>query len=348
MTRHRLLGAVGALVLALVAAGIGYWFVAAQALRDGLDRWAADRRADGYDVRYGQPLVGGFPLDLRIVVADPVIVMPDKDPAAAWTWRGTSIRIETRLWNPRVVNFSLPGRHEFTRPGLPRPISARTDLAAGRAIIGHDGRVVEASFDCVKLDIDFGGRYGQVTAGKAEVLLRPRHKVADPNEPVPPLESKLTVHELMLPAVFDGPLGRQMPLVAADIAVKGPLPDAPTRPALERWRDDSGTIEVLDIKLRWGPLNLKGSGTVTIDEEMRPLGAATVDIRGFREVLQRLIDAGVVRKQAGATAQAVLTVLAKPAKPGGEAVLSVPLTAQDGFLSLGPVKLLPVPPLALD
>lgn len=344
MSPHRWLGAVGALLLALAAAAIAYWFVAADRLRAGLDQWSAQRRAEGYTVSYGAPLVGGFPFDIRVVVADPQI----SAPGGAWSWRGTALQVETKLWNPRTVAFLLPGRHEFARVGLAEPMIARADPAGGWATIGHDGRVLETTLDCTRLDLDFGQRLGHVTVGRAVFWLRPRPRVDDPDEPLPPLETAVTLRELTLPEALGGPLGRQIPLLAASISIAGNLPQAITRAALAKWRDQSGTVELLDAKLRWGPLNLKGSGTVTIDDDMRPLGAATVELRGFNETVQRLVEAGAVKKQAGAMAQLVLGVLAKPATPGGEPVLSVPLTAQDGFLSLGPVKLLPVPPLALD
>ncbi|MSP88211.1 MAG: DUF2125 domain-containing protein [Alphaproteobacteria bacterium] len=344
MTLHRWLSAVGALLLALAAATIVYWFVATDRLRAGLDQWAAQRLAEGYVVSYGQPLVGGFPFNIRVVVADPQIAAPD----SAWSWRGTALQIETRLWNLRVVTFQLPGRHEFAHTSFAQPIVARADPAGGWATIGHDGRVIEATLDCTRLEIDFGQRLGQATAGRAELWVRPRLRRDAPDEPLPPLEVAVTLREVTLPTSLEGPLGRQMPLLATSISIAGKLPQAINRAALAQWRDQSGTVELLDAKLRWGPLNLKGSGTVTIDEDMRPLGAATVELRGFNETVQRLVEAGAVKKQAGTMAQLVLGVLAKPATSGGEPVLSVPLTAQDGFLSLGPIKLLPVLPLALD
>lgn len=344
MMPHRWLSTVGALLLALAVAAIAYWFVAADRLRAGLDQWAAQRRAEGYTVSYGQPLVGGFPLDIRVVVADPQI----STPGGTWSWRGTALQVETKLWNPRTVTFLLPGRHEFARAGLAQPMTARADPAGGWATIGHDGRVVEATLDCTRLEIDFGQRLGLATIGRAVFWVRPRPRRDDPDEPLPPLETAATLRELTLPAALDGPLGRQMPLLAANISVVGNLPQAITHAALAQWRDQSGTVELLDAKLRWGPLNLKGSGTVTIDEDMRPLGAGTVELRGFNETVQRLVETGAVKKQAGTMAQLVLGVLAKPATPGGEPVLNVPLTAQHGFLSLGPIKLLPIPPLALD
>ena len=46
----------------------------------GMIAGAAARRAEGYEVSYGTPLIGGFPLDLRLAVADPAIKTPAAQP----------------------------------------------------------------------------------------------------------------------------------------------------------------------------------------------------------------------------------------------------------------------------
>ena len=81
------------------------------------------------------------------------------------------------------------------------------------------------------------------------------------------------------------------------------------------------------------------------DGGMRPLGALTADIRGYEETLQALAEAALIRRDVLPASRVALNLLAKTDETDGRRVLTVPLTAQDGALYLGPIKLLALPPV---
>ena len=114
---------------------------------------------------------------------------------------------------------------------------------------------------------------------------------------------------------------------------------------LQAWRDAGGTLELPWLSFVWGALDMRANGTVALDQRMRPLGALTADIRGFEEALGALADAGILRREMLPASRVTLNLLAKTDKSDGRRVLTVPLTAQDGALLVGPIKLTALPPV---
>ena len=118
-----------------------------------------------------------------------------------------------------------------------------------------------------------------------------------------------------------------------------------TKPLLIPGVKPGGTVEVQWLQAVWGALDLRTVGTAALDDELRPLAAMTADIRGFAEALQALAAAGVISTATARTGSMALGLIAKPSSDGSPSVLTVPLTAQDGGLYLGPVRLTRLPTL---
>ena len=78
---------------------------------------------------------------------------------------------------------------------------------------------------------------------------------------------------------------------------------------------------------------------------MQPVGAMTATVSGHGETIDALVAADVIRPRDGSIARLILTAMSKSPAEGGEPQIRVPLTAQDGYLSVGPVRLIPLPPI---
>jgi hypothetical protein len=139
--------------------------------------------------------------------------------------------------------------------------------------------------------------------------------------------------------------GSPEPLDATfDVAIFGALPAEPTPGAWAQWRDAGGVVEISQSNVVWGSLRLKGSATVTVDERFRPLGAGTASIEGFDSAIDRMAARNLVGSTEAVIAKVVLGALSQT-MPDGTRRIDVPLTAQDGWLSVGPVKLLALSPV---
>ena len=105
-------GLIALIAIASVAAAYGlYWSVVADRVRVGIEQWADDRRAEGYEVGYSGLDVGGFPFRLEATMSAPALSRPEA--ARPWSWRGPRLVMSARPWRLSRVRLSAPGQHRI-------------------------------------------------------------------------------------------------------------------------------------------------------------------------------------------------------------------------------------------
>ena len=115
--------------------------------------------------------------------------------------------------------------------------------------------------------------------------------------------------------------------------------------SIAQWRDAGGVVEIETLELRWGGLQLSANGTVTLDDQMRPLAAFSSRVRDYGRIIEAFVGKGILTPREAAVARTVFDLMARRSNDGG---LEVPITVQDGRLFAGPVALVAVPALPLD
>ena len=115
--------------------------------------------------------------------------------------------------------------------------------------------------------------------------------------------------------------------------------------ALARWRDAGGLLEVHELALAWGPLDLRAEGTAALDQRLRPQGAFTARIRGLPDALDAFAARGLIEPGVAFALKLTALTLAKRRDEAGTAVVELPITPQDGLFYLGPVALFPLSPV---
>ncbi|MFQ5985218.1 MAG: DUF2125 domain-containing protein [Alphaproteobacteria bacterium] len=321
-------------LLVALLAYTGYWFDVAHRVRGDIAQWADERRVEGYEVAYGEPKTSGFPFRLAVELARPSIGRTTPD--AAWAWRGDRLSIMVRPWRLRRAWADLPTRQSLVleRDGRSWHFDAWMQSAVVAIVLNEAGGAdVAGEVSRLSLRSPVAGLPFRVAV--LRLSGRQRNDGQGQN-----MRITLELENLTLPAGLETPLGDAVKLFAVDATLRGEVPDGPLADALAAWRDSGGTVEVQRLKTRWGPLGLEVDGTLALDEAMRPLASMTAAIEGYGETLDALVKAGALARQQGALAKTALDLLAKPQVPGGPPVLTVPVTAQDGDLYVGPVRLL--------
>lgn len=335
------------------------WYYARHLAFQAVDRWVAEQRADGIAVGWASRTITGWPvrLDGRFDAPRAVVATP----ARTLTWRGPDANVRFYLLSPHTIDFAAPGRHSLT-----------VDDGGGTATFTLDAKTLDARADnsltgLTGADISAGGT-GLTLHGPGDAPLATAHAVqlfwkqppAGPPAPVSPaanasdplpvaLEAALRVDGLslapgVLPPTPTPILGNDIAVLRANLSVNGALGQHPsTTDALAAWRDAGGTVDISHFEIAWGPVHLRGDGTLALDKALQPEGAFTARVSGLTEILTAMEHASMIDARTAAIARITLAVLTRPSEDGGPPEAQVPLTVQNGVLSVGPVALLKLP-----
>ncbi len=104
------------------------------------------------------------------------------------------------------------------------------------------------------------------------------------------------------------------------------------------WRDAGGQLTMDHAALRWGPLDVDGTGLLSLDPALQPRGNATLQVTGFTETIDALARAGVIGANDAKVVGTVLSLISRRL-PNGTTEATVPLTLDSGRVSMGAIPL---------
>jgi hypothetical protein len=342
--------ALGLVLAGLAAAVVALWFTAEARLRDGLSRWSEAQRADGWQLAYEDGPTSGFPFTVRMSLTRPRLMVPP-EPAKGvarlfgFAAESESLHLVWSLFDPFAVKLSLPSRASMDVT-WPNGGKWQGVLAGGGSILlapgsEGNGRLV------LWLDrpwLTATGQGADVSAARLRLELL-RHAVQSTDHLQPSLDIDLSLTELLAPDA-DPILAKPMDLNLR-ATLMGALPPGPPAQVVPAWRDAGGTLEFHELRVASGAVRLTGNATLALDRQMRPQAAGTLTAVGFPEAIDRLMEAHIIEARDGKLAKLLLLALARKDEETGQPSLSVPVTVQNGWLSVGPSQLLAVKPLRL-
>jgi hypothetical protein len=324
--------------LVLLAADTLYWRIATRNLEAGFTAWANQRRATGWSEAHGTPVRGGWPLAATLTVPAISLAGGNSDIPGGLAWRADSLVLRVALPRPGLLRIAAKGtqrlrlaakpevsftadRMDVEFPLQPSRVPPFLDVIVEHARGNTPGD--DASVDSVRLHVD----------------IRPEAQSGDPA-----LAFALRAAAMTLPSGMAHPLGPHIASLTVDGALNGPVPLGRT-PA-ERaavWRDGGGSVEIRHLALMWGPLDLTGSATLALDEQLQPMGAASARVVGYAETLDSLAAHAAISRSAATAAKAVLSLLANSPGDGSPPDVEVPLTLQYRTLSMRQIPLVRLP-----
>ena len=306
----------GVLVIA-AAATTGYWLWTASRLRDGLEKWADQRRARGDALAWRKETVGGFPLSFRFVLADLSMAH-----GSAYRVVVPEIIGVASAWNLKRWHLAAPRGGSGTAQGIEAPIAAQSAL--GEVVLGDRSSDVGLAIQRLQSE---GATAGELITHFTVPSQEPRsHRDIG-------LIAAAQLYHLVLPKPVIA-LGNTIESLALNLAVMGRLPPEDWRQALAAWRDDGGTVEVRQAGLQWGSLWLEMNGTLALDHDLQPTAAMTASILDHDALIDAAVAAGTLSQKSGAVAKLALDLIARH-QADGRMRLTAPVTLEDGELSIG-------------
>jgi len=339
MRPYRLAVATTFLLLLLSAAVVAYWFWATQALEVGIAEWRAEQIERGYDITYQGPTFEGFPFALSVSFREPKVVTPQ-----GLTWQGPPVYGEAKLWDPFTIDLHFPGLHRLRKteddPENLADISA--EQADGRVVLQSDGKVESARIVLGGLQVS-GTATENVTLQRLTARLGPLRK--SDGESLDELDLAGEALQVDLPPGRGGLLGDSLARISFDSTLVGGIPKGKPAEALPVWRDNGGRVRFHHLTALWGPLNLLAEGRLELDDAMRPAGLFETKMKGIGEIIDKLIETGKIKPEAAFAAKLAIAAMGRRDSATGESVLQAPVSLREGYLYLGPLPLLPVPPV---
>ncbi len=336
--RSLVIGLLTATAVIAAAAG-GYWVWWAGQLEHGIAQWREQQRLRGYEITYGGPAIDGFPLAHVARFDAPAIRSPD-----GARWRGPALTARAPLWDPRTIAVSFTGRHVVERlnAGLLDTATLDSREADGLLRLRGDGRLesVDATFRGLEVLAEPLGRFA---SGWLHLRLAPDYN---------PETGLILGHtfsvetsQLQIPATLAAPLDPTADRILAAGRLDGIFPQTEPRRALAAWRDGGGALELERVEIEWPPLGVTASGRLTLDAQFRPQGQLAARIAGLPELLDRLVEQGLMTAAQVATIKLAVLAFAGERDDEGRPVLAAPVSLRAGVLYLGPLPLARISPV---
>jgi hypothetical protein len=334
---RRIVFSLTGIVLVALIAYAAYWYYVAGKLLDQLAPWAEARAAEGYVIHWTQAKVGGFPGAFRFDFSDLSFETERPVPLAASAGRASAWAMP---WNLKHWEFTTPSAARVVEPSRSAGFAMRRVDGA----VDVEGRIV-AAVDVTALDLDGLGLAQGTKIGNAaahiELPAAPPRSHTDMA-----LGLSLQLSEATLPVPVPG-FGNTLSTFSVVAKLKGALPPGQIVPALSRWRDDGGTIELQSLRLRWGSLFVDTSGTLALDQALQPEGAFSAVITGQDAAIEVAVKTGALKPSDAGAAKVVLGLLSRP-NGNGDKAITLPMTIQSRQLYLGPAKLANIPAIAWE
>lgn len=333
------------------AAGVGFgllvgfasldWYWTGRQLDAGLRDWAERGKIAGWSFTYARATHGGWPLAATLTLSDVELKATHGSLPVDLTWNADRVILQIKLTAPSTLGLETQGIQRLRLWDWQEILFTAERLTAYLPL-GIDPSVeygIEATSlrAAIPLDQDHSGtlsmaaisaELGLTTAGTGSARV------------------SISAEKIGLPPQFRWPLGPDIANFALESALDGPMP--PLRDlasAAAAWRDGGGSMEVQKLALTWGPLNVQGTATLALDEQLQPMGAGSGKLIGYMATLDALSGNGVLSRSAVTAAKAVLALLADAPAEGEQAEVEVPVTLQYRTLSMRQIPLLRLPEL---
>ena len=315
----------------------GYWHYLARSAPKLLDEYTGTWVNEGLQTTYRQINVLGYPYRLEISLDDIEVHLTTNLNKFALAI--PNFRMTAHPWNLQ---------HWVGVSGIPSQImieliqgALAVEVGRGRAslVVGKQRR--PERFSLQMNDLVF-----QSVSGPAfGVLDQLQVHLRDPKDPVLSRDIGILAHNLTLNNIGVAQQAINVDGFIMEAKLSGPTLEGWNIVSLNGWRASSGLLEIQNLQVSAGSLGVVFSGAISLDALLRPVGAGTVVIDGYREVLANLYSGGLINNVARVAATLTLDLLSTTSEETGQRSVEAPISMQDGVLSLGPVPLMEISPI---
>ena len=142
-------------------------------------------------------------------------------------------------------------------------------------------------------------------------------------------------------------LGPRLAKLEFDGALYGsvlPLPSL--REQLDAWRASDGKLDVRQLRLAWGDLDAGVRLSARLDPALQPALGGTLSVTNPNAALDSLARSGLIQRRALDGTKFAVGLLTRRPQDGGPPVAEIPISLQNGVVSVAQIPLTRLPPIA--
>lgn len=322
------------LTAVLAALYSGYWLVGSRAVLSGAETALSQLKAEGRG-DYTSVELHGFPSRFDLTINGPRLISADGQQS----WQAAFVQLFALSYRPNHLIAVWPNVQVLNIGGDTLTLHS-TDLRASVALgtslglpLNHaelEGHAIDIAsgfgWQLLAEKLVFATRQATPDAKSHELALvltgfapgNDLRRLIDPEGKLPALAD--TARATLI-ADFDRPLDRSF--VTAE-------------PRLT-------ALRALDVSFIWGPVSLAAKGDLSVGADGFPTGRIGLTIRGWHDLLDVLVSAGVLTTDLAGNLENGLAAIATG--DGENSELNLPLLFDGGLMRLGPFLLGPAPHL---
>lgn len=339
------------LLITAFAAYSGFWYYLAHNAEDRVQNIARDLSRSGLEFDYQELAVSGFPY--RLMLDFRGVEISYRDGPLQLDWSGPTLQAILQPWQPNHAVFLAPDslvsasyRTEKTsaviiEPGL-ASLSLRSTSRDGErySLVLEDSRIQALASGAdeaflKRAEIHFRSRRRQAAGVTVSGLVEPVFA-----------EVSVSLRNLDLDAGNAGPDGNKttsIEMLAVDLLPRGRFFPRLTPYSLAAWRDAGSIVDIAKIEARWGEVDIEGDGSVSLDDELQPLGAISLRTANPEGMLDNMTRVGWIAGRDQQEAAQVVQLFRNLGAAGTPVTLSI--SVQGGSISMGPIVLAEISPL---
>lgn len=322
------------IVVILAVIYSGYWFMGARAVENGAKSQLAQLADDGWSISYDALDTRGFPSRFDTTVEELKISALDQSVGYA----SEIIQVLALSYQPNKAIIAFPPSQTVLFDGLPVTMNsdnlrASVSLNANTAL-SLDQVSAEASSVAFLLN-------DAAISSFDSALASMRERSSKPNT----YDTYLTLSNILWPQLILGsfPSNAGLPDIISNVTFDAAFTlDKPfNRHTLAAWQSAPGklkNVELRSFSINWDAFLISADGSFTIDQDGTPDGTITLTINDWRGLLDTVQSTGLMPAQFQFMAQSMGQTLSQ-----GQQELVLPITVQNGNLSVGTFPLGPAP-----
>ncbi|MBR72948.1 MAG: hypothetical protein CMM30_08425 [Rhodospirillaceae bacterium] len=320
-----------------------YWYIAADQIEKEIIKEQKNQSLKGRALSFDKMSITGFPFRFETLFQSPKIRIPN-----------SGLKIESRKlvfsmkpWDYTHISIAPDNitSIEHQKNGITNLYN--TGINSGNIKISlknNKVNIVDIKLSQLNFKSPFTREPASINELYAQIDLSGIGQFSSLNTET--IKLHLNINKIGIPDDFGAEMGKYVEYFQFSADLFGPISGDKIKDKIINWRDSGGIIELETLKGRWGPLEIDANGTLAIDNEMRPLAALTSNVAGYSDMIDSLIMSNAIPFGDAFLAKVAFNMLAEEREDGGPRVLeNVPLTIQDGLLSIGPMELGKVKPI---